>query len=662
LASWIELVDETAVGLLEAAPDAFIAVDDGGRIVLANARTERLFGYDRHQLLGQPVELLVPEHARGVHTAHRARFGREPHERPMGSGMELWGRRRDGTEFPAEISLSVVPTARGTLVAAVIRDATERRQADAQFRALLEAAPDAMVCVGADGHIMLVNAQAERLFGYTRDELAGQLVELLVPDSARAVHPHHREGYFEHPAPRQMGAGSQLTCRRKDGSEFPADISLSALQTDDGLLVSAAIRDVTERLAAQVEAESLRMEADRQRYERAQHQSQRLESLGQLAGGVAHDFNNLLAVILNYAAFVKEEVAAVTDSTEANSPDAERWQGVGSDLAQIELAAQKAARLTHQLLAFARREVARPEVVDLNGVITEIERLLHRTIGEHVRLVTNLGTDLHAILADPGQMEQILVNLAVNARDAMPGGGSLTIETSNLDVNEGYASTRPQVTPGPYVRLRVSDTGEGMPEAVRDRAFEPFFTTKSDGEGTGLGLATVYGIVRQTGGYAEIYSELGLGTTFTALLPATEQHTGPMRRGLEPAIARGGETVLVVEDEDALREVTRRILARKGYEVIVASDGKEAIDAVEAYPGVVDLLLTDVVMPHMLGKQVAEEIRARRPGLRVVFMSGFAQPVLGAQGTLEEGVVLVSKPFSESELLTKIRETLDASD
>jgi hypothetical protein len=576
--------------------------------------------------------------------------------------MELVGRRRDGSEFPAEISLSVVPTSAGALVAAAIRDVTERRRAEAKFRALLEAAPDAMVCVGPEGRIMLVNAQAERLFGYTRDELVGQAVELLLPESARGAHPGHRRAYFENPAPRQMGAGMQLACLRKDGSEFPADISLSALDTEEGVLVSAAIRDVTERLAAQAEAESLRMEADRQRYERSQHQSQRLESLGQLAGGVAHDFNNLLAVILNYAAFVKEEVAGVTEATPANSHDADRWKGVGADLAQIELAAQKAARLTHQLLAFARREVARPEVVDLNDVIAEVERLLHRTIGEHVRLVTHLGSELRAILADPGQMEQILVNLAVNARDAMPGGGSLTIETTNLDVDEGYASTRPEVTPGGYVCLRVSDTGAGMPDDVRDRAFEPFFTTKADGEGTGLGLATVYGIIRQTGGYAQLYSELGLGTTFTALLPATDQRAGPANRGVEPDAARGGETVLVVEDEDALREVTRRILVRKGYDVIVAANGKEAIDAVEAYAGALHLLLTDVVMPHMLGKQVAEEIRARRPDVRVVFMSGFAQPVLGAQGTLEEGVVLVSKPFSESELLTKVRETLDALD
>src|SRR5581483_3424411 len=310
--------------------------------------------------------------------------------------------------------------------------------------------------------------------------------------------------------------------------------------------------------------------------------------------------------------------------------------------------------------SFARRDVARPEVVGLNGVIAEVERLLHRTIGEHVVLVTDLKDDLWPVLADPGQVEQVLVNLAVNARDAMPMGGTLIIETENVDVDEGFAATRPEVSPGRYVSLRVSDTGEGMSEDVLARAFEPFFTTKADGEGTGLGLATVYGIVRQHGGYAQLYSEVGIGTTFTALLPATHGDVGAAGRPADRRRASGGETVLVVEDEEALREVTRRLLARSGYSVIAAASGKEAIDAVARHDGPVDLVLTDVVMPQMLGRQVAEEIRQLRPGVRVVFMSGYAQPVLGAQGTLEEGMVLLSKPFSEPDLLGKVREALDA--
>jgi PAS domain S-box-containing protein len=655
VAAVVEPVDDTVVGLLEAAPDGIIAVDNRGRIVLANAQMERLFGYTREELIGQPVELLVPEGARAVHEAHRARYERSHRTRPMGTGIELPARRRDGSTFPAEISLAAVTTTSGVLVAAAIRDETERNRAEAKFRSLLDAAPDAMLCIDAEGRITLANAEAERMLGYRREELVGQSVELLVPEGARAAHPGHRTQYFANPERRPMGAGRQLAVRRRDGSEFAADISLSAIDTDEGLLVSAAIRDVTDRLEAQAEAERLRAEAERERYEARVHQSQRLESLGQLAGGVAHDFNNLLAVILNYAAFVKEDVATASGTVERG-----RWESVIADIGQIELAAQKATRLTHQLLSFARRDVARPEVVGLNDVIQEVQRLLNRTIGEHVELVTNLGHELWPILADPGQMEQVLVNLAVNARDAMPLGGTLILETENLDVDEGYAATRPEVSPGRYVSLRVSDTGEGMPSEVLERAFEPFYTTKADGEGTGLGLATVYGIVRQHGGYAQIYSEVGIGTTFTALLPATHGEVAAAGRPSERRRATGGETVLVVEDEEALREVTRRILTRHGYSVIAAANGKEAIDAVERYDGPVDLLLTDVVMPQMLGKQVAEEITLLRPDVVVVFMSGYAQPVLGAQGTLEEGVILVSKPFSESDLLGRVREALDA--
>jgi PAS domain S-box-containing protein len=650
-------VEETVVGLLEAAPDGILAIDARGRIVLVNAQIERLFGYPRDEMVGQPIEMLVPEAARAVHREHRARYERNPYRRPMGAGMQLAGRRRDGTEFPVEISLNAVPTGSGVLFAASVRDVSELQRAEAKFRRLLDAAPDAMLCIDGEGRITLANVEAERVLGFPRDELVGQPVELLVPEVSRGVHVSHRAAYAANPERRPMGAGRQLSVRRRDGSEFPADISLSALETDSGLLVCAAIRDVTERLQVQAEAERVRIEAEQERYESRVQQSQRLESLGQLAGGVAHDFNNLLAVILNYAAFVKEEMS---EDDAAAPPEAERWESVISDLDQIELAAQKAARLTHQLLAFARRDVGHPEVVALNSVIVEVQRLLNRTIGEHVVLATNLGEDLWPILADPGQMEQVLVNLAVNARDAMPDGGTLIIETANLDVDEGYAVTRPDVSPGRYVALRVSDTGEGMSDEVLARAFEPFFTTKADREGTGLGLATVYGIVRRHGGYAQLYSEVGIGTTFTALLPATDGEVGTTARAGTRRAPSGGETVLVVEDEEALREVTRRILARHGYEVISAANGKEAIDLIARYDGPLDLLLTDVVMPEMLGERVADEVQQLRPDIQVVFMSGYAEPILGARGALDEGVVLVSKPFSETELLTKIRDALDA--
>jgi PAS domain S-box-containing protein len=640
-------------GLLELAPDAIVGVDPDGLIVMANSQAEQLFGYEREELLGQTLEILIPDRLRAIHPAHRRRYLENPQPRPMGAGMELAARRKDGTEFPAEISLNSVDTGMGILVAAAIRDITERQRAEAKFRGLLEAAPDAIVGVKVDGRIALINAQAERLFGYKREEMLGQLVEMLVPEGLRTTHRHHRSGYFIDHRPRPMGAGMQLTARRKDGSQIPVEISLSALETEEGLIVSAAVRDVTERLEEQAERERLRAQAERERMEAQLHQSHRLESLGQLAGGVAHDFNNLLSVILNYAAFVGEEVTSASQG-----PGGDRWNAVSGDVEQIRLAAERATRLTHQLLAFGRREVVRPQAMSLNDVVVDVDQLLRRTLSEHVQLTTELGEDVWPIMADSGQMEQILVNLAVNARDAIPDTGVLTISTENIVADEAYAASRPGLRLGRYVRLRVSDDGVGMTEDLIRHAFEPFFTTKPKGEGSGLGLATVYGIVTQHEGFASIYSELGIGTTFSALFPVTDETVAARVEPATETSAGGGETVLLVEDEAALLEVSRRILARNGYQVIAASSGPEALLLAEQHPGGIDLLVTDVVMPNMQGKELADALLRMRPTVRVLYMSGYARPVLASRGTLEAGVALLEKPFSEASLLTKVTDVL----
>ena len=295
-------------------------------------------------------------------------------------------------------------------------------------------------------------------------------------------------------------------------------------------------------------------------------------------------------------------------------------------------------------------------------MVTGVEHLLRRTIGEHVALSTLLRTPIPQVLADPGQLEQVLVNLAVNARDAMSGGGIVTIETSDVDVDADYAAFHPGITAGRFARLRMTDSGAGMPEEVLQHAFEPFFTTKAKGEGSGLGLATVYGIITQAGGYVRLYSEPGRGTTFTALLPATEQKAGAAESHRPVGRHRGVEAVLVVEDEEAIREITRRILDRNGYRVLVAGSGVEAIAIARDLGSELDLLLTDVIMPQMLGKEVAEHIVDHHPAVRVLFMSGYAQPVLASQGTLEHGVTLVEKPFSEARLLEKVRQVLDGDD
>ncbi len=382
-------------------------------------------------------------------------------------------------------------------------------------------------------------------------------------------------------------------------------------------------------------------------------QAQRLESLGQLAGGVAHDFNNLLAVILNYASFISEELTA-------SSPDWTAHRDVAlADLRQITLAGERAARLTRQLLAFSRREVTRPQVIYLGAVITGITEMLRRTLGDNVELVTAFADDLWPVLADPAQLEQLLVNLAVNARDAMPDGGTLIIEAGNINVDAESVAGGSTSRQGKNVRLRVSDTGTGMSPEVVEHAFEPFFTTKDMGTGTGLGLATVYGILTQAEGSVHIYSEVGVGTTFSITLPVTTESPQPIAEPVPYHRTPKGETVLVVEDAPPLREVTRRIFARAGYHVVTAANGPQALALARTYPGEIHLLVTDVVMPHMLGKEVAEKIQEIKPGIAVLYMSGYARPVLASQGRLEPGVALVEKPFSQADLLTKAAEVLN---
>ncbi|MEV4351952.1 ATP-binding protein [Actinoplanes sp. NPDC049596] len=531
----------------------------------------------------------------------------------------------------------------------VVRSPSRTEQAESMFMSLLDAAPDAIVAVTADGTINLINAHAEHLFGYRREELLGQPVELLVPDRFREPHPGHRDRYFSHPKRRPMGGGLALSARRKDGSEFPVEISLSALETDHGVIVSAAIRDVSDRLIAQRERERLIAQAERDAAERRAQHARRLESLGELAGGVAHDFNNILAVISNYSELIQDTLAT-------GDPGPDDIAAARDDLGQISRAAERAARLTKQLLAFGRRDITQAEVLDLNRVIGDIEQMLRRTLGEHIQLSAQLDPALRPVFADASQIEQILVNLAVNARDAMPGGGTLSIDTSNVDLDRDDTAATP-LAEGSYVRLRVSDTGTGMTPEVMEHAFEPFYTTKPRGSGTGLGLATIYGIVTSAGGDVSLYSEAGIGTTVTILLPtakvtagaATAVPAGTPQPGSSP-----GGTILLVEDEDALRQVAHRILTRSGYDVLPAAGGEQAIHIAQTHPGTIDLLLSDVIMPKMFGNEVAARIQAIRPGTPVLFMSGYAQPVLTENGTLPDGVLIIEKPFTSHELLDRI--------
>jgi PAS domain S-box-containing protein len=526
------------------------------------------------------------------------------------------------------------------------------RRAEQRFRRLFEVAPDAMIAVAPDGLVTMANTQAEQLFGYAGD-LVGRPAEMLVPVKARADLAAARLSYFADPEAQPGVTKFTLSGVRQDGSRFPAEITLSSLQTDSGLLVTAAIRDVTERVAMEAERERLRAVAEQERMERRLQQSQRLESLGQLVGGVAHDFNNLLNVIQGYADFSAEQVQALV-------PADARLEPVLDDIEQVRVAAQQASRLTSQLLTFAREDVIRPEVLDLNAAVKEAGLLLRRTLGEHIELVIAAEPALWRVKADRGQLEQVLVNLAVNARDAMPGGGRLSIDTGNTEVDAAYATRRPELRSGRYAQFRVSDTGTGMDRATVARVFEPFFSTKPKGRGTGLGLATVYGVVTQAGGSIEIYSEVGLGTTITVLLPATDEDAAPY---LAPAGTiddqRGhGETILVVEDEESLRQLTTRILARNGYQVCAVSNGAEAVRRAGDPAQPITLLLTDVVMPEMLGHEIAARIGAIRPDVPALFMSGYAQPILDSHGVAASSYDILAKPFTESALLTRVRQAI----
>ncbi|MDX6668375.1 MAG: hypothetical protein QOK04_1755, partial [Solirubrobacteraceae bacterium] len=526
------------------------------------------------------------------------------------------------------------------------QDITERmaaedalRRAEERFRALLDAAPDAIVGVDDRGRIVLANAQVERLTGYSYDELLGEYAVNLAPATARAEYTRRHRSFFVRgtldPDEREF------FLRRKDGTELPCEVALSTLESEEGLLAVAAIRDITERKRAhEIEA----------RLEARLHQSERLESVGQLAGGIAHDFNNLLAVILSYARFLRDEL--------------DEGHPLGDDVKEIEWAAERAADLTHQLLIFSRRDKAEPVPLDLNRIVGDTERLLGRTIGEHVELTTTLSAGPCPVLADPGQIEQVLLNLAVNARDAMPDGGQLSIETECLEFDAAEAKARVGAGAGRYVRLTVSDTGHGMNAEVAARAFEPFFTTKRVGEGTGLGLASVYGIVTQASGHIDLSSEPGVGTTVTVHLPATEvpASAAPDTDGRPDAVPLegAGETVLLVEDEDAVRDLTRRILAGHGYDVVPADTVRDALHTCEQHDGDIDLLLTDVVMPEMSGPDLAERAASLRPGLRVLFMSGYTSEIVARRGGDNGSVPFLGKPFTTEALLRSVKQALKA--
>lgn len=505
----------------------------------------------------------------------------------------------------------------------------ERKRAEDRFRVIVETAPTGIVIADERGRIAEVNAQALQMFGYEHGELIGEAIETLLPERLRSSHQVHRSGYTKEPRMRPMGVGMELLARRKDGTEFPAEISLGPLVTKEGVLVSSTIVDIT----------------GRKKMEGQLRQSQRMEAIGKLAGGVAHDFNNLLAVILGSA-------DVVLDKLPADHPSRRK-------LELIRQAGSSAADLTRQLLAFSRQQMLQPRLLDLKEIVGRTQVLLSRLIGENIQFTISLEPSLGQVKADPGQIEQVLLNLAVNARDAMPQGGRLRIEARNVELDDSYKDVHQPVIPGRYVMLAVEDTGCGIDRDTQSRIFDPFFTTKEFGKGTGLGLATVYGIVKQSAGYIWVYSELGKGTIFKVYLPRVDESTQPVeQKEPDQLISRSRETILLVEDSDSLRELAQEYLESVGYSVLEAASGKEALQQARDFNGTIHLLLTDVVMPEMSGPELASQMASLRPGIKVIFTSGYTDDTVARQGALDPGVTFIQKPYRPKALSQKIREVL----
>jgi PAS domain S-box-containing protein len=622
--------------ILAMAPDAIIATDQDFGVTIYNRAAEALFGYSSEEVTGRSLDLLLPSHYVAIHQSHMAGFAEPPGAVPrMNERIEIFGRRKNGEEFPAEAAISRLVEDGHVTFMAVIRDISERKRDEETLRKLSHAvdhSANLIVMTDRKGVIEYVNSSLLDRLGYSAEEVIGNKPSLW--RSGRTSAADYAQLWQAILAGEDWHGEFENRC--KNGSLISVSTTIAPIKDKSGGITHfiSIQEDVTERRALEAQL----------------RQAQRMEAVGQLTGGLAHDFNNLLTIVIGNLDLLLEEVAL---------------QEEVAGMARLALdASLRGASLTQQLLAFSRRQALEPKVFDLNELVDGTAHLLRRTLGEQVEIETNFAGDLWPALADPVQLESAFANLAINGRDAMSGGGRLTIETANKTLDSDYCARNVDVAPGEYVMLAVSDNGVGMAPEIVDKVFEPFFTTKVLGQGTGLGLSMVYGFAKQSGGHVKIYSELGHGTTVRLYLPRadTGQQSADCRPAESVAAIAPDARILVVEDDPEVRRVAVSHLLALGYRVIEAENGSAAL-AHLAHDADIDLLFTDVVMPGGLsGPALAMEARRLRPGLKVLFTSGYAETAL--ENNSAAGIVsaLLSKPYRKEDLVRKLGEVFDSKD